>query len=89
MCRLGGDEFVVFLKHIAYENIEKKMMRLMEELHLVYTQGDKSVSISASAGVAIAPANGTTFRDLYVAADRALYQAKQAGKATFMKAPLS
>lgn len=89
VCRLGGDEFVVFLKHIAHENIEKKMMRLMKELHLVYTQGDKSVSISASAGVAIAPANGTTFRDLYVAADRALYQAKQAGKATFMKAPLS
>ena len=87
VCRLGGDEFVVFLKNINYEHLEPKMHRLMKELRLTYSQDDKSVTISASAGVAISPANGTTFKELYTAADKALYQAKHDGKSCFRCAP--
>lgn len=87
VCRLGGDEFVVFLKNISYEHLEPKMHRLMNKLRLTYSQDDKSVTISASAGVAISPANGTTFKELYTAADKALYQAKHAGKSCFRCAP--
>ena len=86
VCRLGGDEFVVFLKNIGFGDLEAKLSRLMEDLRITYSQGDKSVTISASAGVALAPANGTTFKELYAAADKALYQAKRAGKSTFRRA---
>ena len=86
VCRLGGDEFVVFLKNISFEVLEPKLQRLMEELRLTYSQDDKSVTISASAGVAISPVNGTTFKELYTAADKALYQAKHAGKSCFRRA---
>ena len=79
--------FVVFLKNISYEHLEPKMHRLMNELRLTYSQDDKSVTISASAGVAISPANGTTFKELYTAADKALYQAKHDGKSCFRCAP--
>ena len=86
VCRLGGDEFVVFLKNISYDVLEPKLQRLMENLRLTYSQDDKSVTISASAGVAIAPVNGATFKELYTAADKALYQAKHAGKSCFRRA---
>lgn len=86
VCRLGGDEFVVFLKNISYEVLEPKLQRLIEDLRLTYSQDDKSVTISASAGVAIAPVNGATFKELYTAADKALYQAKHAGKSCFRRA---
>ena len=83
VCRLGGDEFVVFLKNISCANVESKLSILMEKLRLTYTQEDKSVTISASAGFAVAPASGATFQELYTAADQALYQAKHGGKSTF------
>ncbi len=83
VCRLGGDEFVVFLKNISREHLESKLSVLMERLQLTYSQDGKSVSISASAGFALAPDSGVTFQELYTAADQALYQAKHAGKATF------
>ena len=92
VCRLGGDEFVVFLKNISQDHLESKLSILMKRLQLTYFQDDKesgeesrglSVTISASAGFAIAPASGVTFQELYTAADQALYKAKHAGKATF------
>lgn len=83
VCRLGGDEFVVFLKNISCANVEAKLSVLMRKLRIAYTQDDKSVTISASAGFAMAPAVGTTFQELYTAADQALYQAKHGGKSTF------
>ena len=83
VCRLGGDEFVVFLKNISCANVESKLSILMEKLRLTYTQEDKSVTISASAGFAVAPDSGATFQELYTAADQALYQAKHGGKSTF------
>lgn len=96
VCRLGGDEFVMFLKNISQDHLESKLSILMKRLQLTYFQDDKesgeesrgqpgglSVTISASAGFAIAPASGVTFQELYTAADQALYKAKHAGKATF------
>ena len=39
-----------------------------------------SVSISASAGVVSVPKDGTNFKDLYTAADKALYETKKTKK---------
>lgn len=83
ICRLGGDEFVVFLKNTNLLNIQEKLESLLSQLKLTYTKDTVSVSISASAGVVSVPRDGTNFKDLYTAADEALYEAKKVEKGSF------
>ncbi len=84
VCRLAGDEFVVFLKDIPMEVISRNVRSLLKKLRLTYASEGQQVEISASAGVAVAPEDGTTFNALYLKADQALYLAKQQGKQTFV-----
>lgn len=83
VCRLGGDEFVVFLKNTSFACIKGKIENLLSHLQLTYTRDNVSVSISASAGVVSVPKDGTNFKDLYTAADKALYEAKKTKKGSF------
>ena len=53
------------------------------ELHLQYEGGGKTVCITGSAGVAVAPDAGTALDVLYKKADAALYQVKQSKKGGF------
>ncbi len=80
LCRLAGDEFVVFAKHMPPEAVQHKMKQLIEGLSHTYEGEKGSVSVSASAGVAIVPEHGTSFNELYQKADEALYRAKAQGK---------
>jgi diguanylate cyclase (GGDEF)-like protein/PAS domain S-box-containing protein len=78
--RIGGDEFVVILPdsgdpRFVSEVVESVLKRLSEP----YTVNDHVLHIDASAGVAIAPNDGTTVDELIANADLALYQAKSAG----------
>lgn len=63
--------------------IEKLTGALGQALRKTYTQGETSLSISASIGVARAPIDGTTFAELYPKADAALYAVKRRGKDSF------
>lgn len=84
IARLGGDEFVILLKHLDSDAvIEKLTGALGQALRKTYTQGETSLSISASIGVARAPIDGTTFAELYPKADAALYAVKRRGKDSF------
>ena len=56
------------------------MKQLIEGLSHTYEGEKGSVSVSASAGVAIVPEHGTSFNELYQKADEALYRAKAQGK---------
>ena len=92
-----GQLMGIISRRDVFKNMkETQLSILMKTLQLTYFQDDKesgeesrgqpgglSVTISASAGFAIAPASGVTFQELYTAADQALYKAKHAGKATF------
>lgn len=77
VCRLGGDEFVVFVQRIPSEVLDRVITSLLKKMELEYERDDIRVSITISAGVAIAPEHGTSFEELYEKADRALYQVKQ------------
>ena len=81
VARLGGDEFIVFLRNTQKETLNAKLTTLLEKLHLTYKKDNIEVSITASAGVSLAPSQGSSFKDLYIKADLALYNSKKAGKA--------
>jgi diguanylate cyclase (GGDEF)-like protein/PAS domain S-box-containing protein len=78
--RLGGDEFVVVLPNcgdprVVGEIVESILKRLSEP----YTINDHILHVNASAGVAIAPNDGSNVEELIANADLALYQAKSDG----------
>ncbi len=80
VCRLGGDEFVVFLVDIPKEVIKRNVGALLRKLQLTYEFDGKRESLSASAGIAVVPEDGSEFQTLYEKADKALYKVKKNGK---------
>lgn len=80
--RLGGDEFMVFAKDMPMSIITTNLAALLKKLCLYYG-ADKSIKVTASIGVALAPMHGTDFETLYRKADRALYNVKEAEKNNF------
>jgi diguanylate cyclase (GGDEF)-like protein len=81
-CRYGGEELVVVL---AEANLECARARA-EEMRLAIRDtnlthlGQTLPAPTASFGVAVSPANGTTPAGLLKAADQALYRAKEEGR---------
>lgn len=80
VCRLGGDEFVIFLRDIPQEIVERKVKELSGRLVINYEKNQQNIQITASLGVSMAPECGTTFKELYECADRALYKVKKRDK---------
>lgn len=78
--RIGGDEFVVFVPTTSIQWVEMKVKSLSQALYYVFSDGEKSCTISASIGVAISPDGGTNFETLYKNADSALYETKEKGR---------
>ena len=88
--RLGGDEFCAFMSISGVTNdadrrklIHRKCTEICNALRRSETVGDKQCSGSASVGVAIYPANGKSFDELYRMADGALYTSKRGGKDSY------
>ena len=82
LARIGGDEFFVFLPEVAGDEVaQSKAAALCNALHLTYTAGNsRGIELTASIGVVIAQRNQVDYETLYAEADRALYEAKKAGK---------
>ena len=87
--RFGGEEFLFLLPDSGAEQAASALMRLQHELDrhpVVY--GKKELTLSFSAGVAVRSRRES--RDAIIGhADRALYQAKQAGKRCVVTASYS
>ena len=76
--RIGGDEFLVFLGDVTTDGAMDTARRIVELLSAPY--GEINIPVSASVGVALFPLHGRSLRTLGIAADKALYQAKHAGR---------
>ena len=82
--RIGGDEFLVLLRDTQdVDGIHRHLASLLHRLHRDYQSGGRTLPFSISIGVALYPEHGTTYRDLFAHADRALYEAKSRGKNQF------
>ena len=81
IARIGGDEFVVVQTGLEHDS-EAEMLarRIIKQLSQPYEIDGKTIRIAASMGIALAPDQGTDLERLIGCADRALYQAKRAGK---------
>lgn len=81
--RLGGDEFAVLLKHADAKVAADVAAKLLQTLSGAYELAAGHISLSASIGVAAYPEDGTDIEQLLRRADRAMYEAKAAGKGNF------
>ena len=79
VARLGGDEFAILLHNTTdRKEIELIARRILRALRRRMKYRGQSIETYASAGIACFPEHGTTWGDVFRAADLALYRAKQA-----------
>ena len=81
--RFGGDEFVVLLPGIDRAGAQATAARVLKRLRdrpFRLRESGTAIAVSVSIGVATAPENAKSGRELLHAADAALYHAKQSGR---------
>ena len=80
--RFGGDEFMVLLREI---DDASTALLLGEHLNMLLAEESRGEvyedAVTLSIGIAMFPQHGTTYRKLFLAADKALYHVKNNGKA--------
>ncbi|MBB3140855.1 GGDEF domain-containing protein [Halomonas organivorans] len=83
VCRLGGEEFVVLLPGADADTARNRLETLMTQLAgRVYWHGERMLGpVTISCGIAVYPTHSTSPMALAGLADRALYAAKQGGRA--------
>ena len=82
--RVGGDEFVVFMRNVPVKHaVRFHAASLRARLSEAEVPGLDKGSLHCSIGIAYAPEHGTTYQELTLAADKALYATKDRGRDGF------
>jgi len=81
-CRYGGEEFLLIMPYASLEVAQERADQLRQDARQLRWQdaGRSPEAITLSAGVAIYPQHGRTIETVLLAADAALYRAKQDGR---------
>jgi diguanylate cyclase (GGDEF)-like protein len=82
VARIGGDEFACLLLHAGREQasaVAERVRRYVQGLQLISDEGEP-ITLTVSVGIALVPDNGMEANALLKEVDRALYQAKEAGR---------
>lgn len=81
VARQGGDEFLVLLSALSHPDHAKGLCEmLLDALRRPFWLDGREVSVTASVGVSVFPADGADATTLVKHADLAMYQSKQAGR---------
>lgn len=80
--RVGGDEFVAFLKNINLDVAARKLVGIKRNVEQLVVYDDAGACLRPSLSIGATPtcADDVTYSDVFSRADKALYQAKRAGK---------
>ncbi len=82
--RYGGDEFIVLLSHTNLKQaleVAEHLRETVEHLKIFYGQNSKKEQVTITLGVTtILPSQDYSLNELISVADKALYQAKKAGR---------
>lgn len=79
--RIGGDEFCILAKNNTSEYFAaNRAERLCQHVRQHNFPDIPCHNITISVGVAISPQHGHSYNELYVSADKALYQTKRRGR---------
>lgn len=81
--RLGGDEFGIFVRNISSRNVLTERARSLCSELSDFRNIENNFLASCSVGAAFSPECGKTFYELYLCADKALYNSKKNGKNQF------
>lgn len=85
--RVGGEEFAVLGHGVALDEILTALNAVRKKIAATaILAGGEAVRVTLSAGIAVRRA-GTSFDDLYIEADAALYRAKTSGRNRIHLAP--
>lgn len=88
VARLGGDEFVLVvpmpLDELPLARLGHRLMAQFERPFVL--DGERTCTVGATVGCALAPEHGRSAADLLRAADSAMYAGKQAGRHTLVHA---
>ena len=86
VARLGGDEFIVLLEGLSDPaDAERAADRILKALSDTIYLNNQPFAITTSIGIAVATNHTTTAEEMLSEADTALYAAKRAGRARFMR----
>ena len=83
VARLGGDEFAVLATRHSLDDTADLARAIIDSLDQPYRIEQYDLALSASAGIAMYPTDGSTFDELAVRADAAMYRAKREGRHTY------
>lgn len=84
LCRIGGDEFVAFVRSAKTKaELSNLAGDILASLCRKLQESKFDTNTSVSIGIAQHSADGDNFKELYNAADKALYYVKQNGKNSF------
>jgi len=81
VARFGGDEFLVIVKSTpGIEKITRITEKLLTKLAAPYYVDNLEIRVTGSIGITLCPKHGISSTQLIQNADKAMYQAKEAGK---------
>ncbi|MBF0446608.1 MAG: diguanylate cyclase [Magnetococcales bacterium] len=83
IARMGGDEFTAVLNEVDdIAQVQKVARKILQALAAEFCLGEHRLTITTSIGISLFPQDGKSMEELTKHADKALYQAKGAGRNT-------
>lgn len=74
--RYGGDEFLIILPACGEEDARRRVRGMQSDVTESGREARFGSDLSVSAGIALFPADGTTFEELFATADARMYRSK-------------